>query len=471
MPCPDITVDHFAVYPPKQSITVPGESTDTSTSLVLFGKGYQNWGEALNENFLHLLENFASEENPGMPGTPMLIPDPVEGQLWFNIDDDNIYFFGQGWIKLLAEGSGSSLDDMGDVSAAGANPGDALVWDGVKWIPGTLAVSSLSDVDLAGLSTDDILIWDGAKWVPLNFVLGSIKDVDLTGLNTDDILRWKGTNWEPESLVVDALDDVDTTGVAAGDVLRWNGVDTWTPDTLELNDLSDVDTTGVVENDILVKKGSGWVPQANVLPAGIGPLPFAGPEGAIPPGFLLCDGSEVSRTTYGLLFAVIGTTYGIGNGSSTFNLPDLRGRIVVGKDDMGGTPANVITDPSADVLGGTFGEEEHALTDSEMPIHTHTGSTNSAGNHTHGSASAGSGYQFLSMGPSGSSAGEHYIDICPDDPCPHPCCAGANRDPATGSGGSHSHSMSLDNAGGGVAHNNVQPAIALNYIISAGEVI
>lgn len=65
---------------------------------------------------------------------------------------------------------------------------------------------------------------------------------------------------------------------------------------------------------------------------------FAG--SAAPVGWLLCDGSAVSRTTYAVLFAAIATAYGAGDGSTTFNLPDLRGRTAVGKDDMGGTPAN-----------------------------------------------------------------------------------------------------------------------------------
>jgi microcystin-dependent protein len=66
-------------------------------------------------------------------------------------------------------------------------------------------------------------------------------------------------------------------------------------------------------------------------------LDFAG--AVAPAGWLLCDGSSVSRTTYANLFAVIGTTHGSGDGSTTFGLPDGRGRVIAGKGDMGGTPA------------------------------------------------------------------------------------------------------------------------------------
>lgn len=92
-------------------------------------------------------------------------------------------------------------------------------------------------------------------------------------------------------------------------------------------------------------------------------LPFAG---AIPPGFLLCDGAAVSRETYSLLFAEIGTTYGAGDGSTTFNLPDLRGR-VIGGQDAGQTEF-------AD-LGQSGGEKAHTLTIDEIPSHSHSEGT------------------------------------------------------------------------------------------------
>lgn len=74
-----------------------------------------------------------------------------------------------------------------------------------------------------------------------------------------------------------------------------------------------------------------------------------------PNGWLLCYGQAVSRTTYALLFAKAGTAYGAGNGTTTFNLPDKRGRVSVGKDDMGGTPANRITIGVCGISGVTLG--------------------------------------------------------------------------------------------------------------------
>jgi len=93
-----------------------------------------------------------------------------------------------------------------------------------------------------------------------------------------------------------------------------------------------------------------------------------------PTGWLQCDGSAVSRSTYAALFTAIGTTYGTGDGSSTFNLPDLRGRTVCGKDNMGGSAANRITSAvtvDGTVLGQTGGSQSHTLTEAQLPSHRH----------------------------------------------------------------------------------------------------
>lgn len=97
-------------------------------------------------------------------------------------------------------------------------------------------------------------------------------------------------------------------------------------------------------------------------------LMFAG--AAAPSGWLLCDGAAVSRTTYAALFAAISTTYGVGNGSTTFNVPDLCGRSPLGA----GTGAGL----TARTLGAIGGEQTHQLTDAELPasqILRNTGAT------------------------------------------------------------------------------------------------
>ena len=91
-------------------------------------------------------------------------------------------------------------------------------------------------------------------------------------------------------------------------------------------------------------------------------LDFAG--SVTPAGWFLCDGSAVSRTTYSALFTAIGTAYGVGDGSTTFNVPDFRGRAVIGSGTGSGLTARS--------RGQTGGEETHLLSTAEMPSHTHT---------------------------------------------------------------------------------------------------
>lgn len=189
----------------------------------------------------------------------------------------------------------------------------------------------------------------------------------------------------------------------------------------------------------LVPKGNGsilfngsaplFVPTGSVIP-------FAGTSA--PTGWLLSFGQAVSRTTYADLFAVIGTTYGTGDGSTTFNLPDLRGRVAAGQDDMGGTSANRLTGLTGgvdgDVLGGTGGLETHTLTTAQIPAHNHLAGIAQSGN------SSAMAFGSASVSPS-----------TPDS---------FSQDNDNGT-----ITPITSNTGGGQAHNNVQPTIILNYII------
>jgi microcystin-dependent protein len=94
--------------------------------------------------------------------------------------------------------------------------------------------------------------------------------------------------------------------------------------------------------------------------------------------FVLPFGQAISRTTYATLFAMVSTTYGIGDGSTTFNVPDLRGRVIAGKDDMGGSSANRLTAAddglNGDTLGATGGGETQTLVTGNLPAYTPAGS-------------------------------------------------------------------------------------------------
>lgn len=154
-------------------------------------------------------------------------------------------------------------------------------------------------------------------------------------------------------------------------------------------------------------------------------LDFAGTTA--PSGWLLCYGQSVLRTDYPNLFAAIGTTYGSVDGTH-FTLPDCRGRVTAGKDDMGGSAASRLTNAGGGVTGTTLGAvggtETHVLTTAQMPSHTHT--------------------QVATQSPSAGSSGNPMM---------------SNSSSGTGSSGT------TQSTGSGTAHPNVQPSVVLNKII------
>jgi microcystin-dependent protein len=186
-----------------------------------------------------------------------------------------------------------------------------------------------------------------------------------------------------------------------------------------------VTTAKIVDANVTLAKLAAAV-QALLVPTGT-VSPYAG--ASEPTGWLFCRGQEVSRSTYSTLDTLITTTYGAytngsgGVGTSHFRLPDLRGRVVAGQDDMGGTSANRLTGLSGgvdgDVLGAAGGAETHVLTIAEMPAHTHT----------------------------------------------VPIVITTNNASDGGVSRAQTGTTTSSSTGGGGAHNNVQPTIILNYII------
>lgn len=162
--------------------------------------------------------------------------------------------------------------------------------------------------------------------------------------------------------------------------------------------------------------------------------------------FVLPYGQAISRTTYSAYFALVSTAYGTGDGSTTFNVPDLRGRVIAGKDDMGGSAASRMTSTyfgtSAASLGAVGGGESHTLTSAEMPTHSH-GVTDPG--HTHG-ANVPRGFTVNTAG----SFVVRGFDATTD-------MAITTASATTG--------ISIANAGSGGAHAIVQPTIILNKIL------
>lgn len=176
--------------------------------------------------------------------------------------------------------------------------------------------------------------------------------------------------------------------------------------------------------------------------------------------FAFAYGQAISRTTYAPLFSLFGTTYGTGDGSTTFNIPDKRGRVSAGKDDMGGNAANRLTSAGAVTgtsLGYAGGEQLHAITLGEMAQHSHTATTTNSSstfNLTINGSQATTDHtnNFTTNGGVGSftTQGNQFFSQSPSVTIPS---SGLTL------------STTINNAGSGTAHNNVQPTIISNYII------
>ena len=181
-----------------------------------------------------------------------------------------------------------------------------------------------------------------------------------------------------------------------------------------------------------------------------------------PTGWLLADGAAVSRTTYATLFAAVGTTFGAGDGSSTFNLPNIGGRTIAGKESSASNLTSTYG-PDGATLGATGGAQSVTLTGAQSgePGHTHTLTMNA---HTH--TFTGAAHQHTvpySM--------EYFHDISGSTPSGNHGATLTKNTSSVTAGGTNSSTTSTGTVGtvsaaaASSAHSSVQPTIILNYII------
>jgi microcystin-dependent protein len=189
----------------------------------------------------------------------------------------------------------------------------------------------------------------------------------------------------------------------------------------------------------------------------------------------------VSRVTYSGLFLTISTTYGVGDGSTTFNLPDLRGRTIAGEDDMGGTAANRITSAvsgiTATTLGATGGNQimhahDHANSANFTGTAASHGHTQNAHGHVVSANSFASDLQIV-VGPLGADGNKYSFTDSGNDASSNTAVLYARDTTATNQttsitpAGTIAMTNATFPATAGGSSQNVQPTIILNYIIRA----
>ena len=175
---------------------------------------------------------------------------------------------------------------------------------------------------------------------------------------------------------------------------------------------------------------------------------FVNPVGAVidfagsiaPVGWLFCQGADVSRTTYADLFATIGTTFGVGDGSTTFTLPDTRDRVTAGAG-------------TSYAVADTFGTADHTLITNELASHNHTQDSH---NHTQDSHSH-DGLRWQASMHAGAGGGDFLVTLGGAD-------ARTNKTKDT-TATNQAATATNQATGGGAAHENRQPSIAFNKII------
>ena len=166
-----------------------------------------------------------------------------------------------------------------------------------------------------------------------------------------------------------------------------------------------------------------------------------------PSGWLICNGGAVDRTLYAQLYAAIGETFGPGNGTTTFNLPDMRGRVAAGVGTGTGGGASGTGAPTGGTalaavsLSGWFGTNDVTLTSAQIPAHTHP--ITDPG-HTHGQNGGTGGPEATRL-----TSDTHDTPTNSADP----------TDSAT------TGITVNNNTGGGGSHTNLQPTVGLNFII------
>lgn len=244
-----------------------------------------------------------------------------------------------------------------------------------------------------------------------------------------------------------------TSGTFATDLaaVKWVAHNTYTSLCQTANNLSDVASVATARANLDVPQNATMTAAvAAQFPIGSVTM-FAG--ASAPTGYLLCDGSAVSRTTYAALFALIASTYGPGDGSTTFNVPDFRGRFPLGTgtgNQAGASGTGIIsggTALTARARSAWGGEETHVLATGELPAHRHNLLANEAGSLGTGNSDISAGTNVIAKQNNQLNNEKYALAKSPT-----PLDATLAQSSAVGSG---------------TAHNTMPPFLSMPFIIRA----
>lgn len=304
-------------------VTVEDGTVNTDvTDISLVGRGVVSYGEATAENLVHMMEHFANITAPTKPLT---------GQMWYDTSSGVLNVWtGTIWNPIVT-GGGDFVQKTGDTMT-----GDLTITN----------TNARLTLDGTGNAQIDMGRTDGtssASWI--DFHTGSL----VTSYDSRiEASGGSGTVGGGTLSLRAATIELDASSVIAGNSVRISDVQ---------NPVlpQDAATKGYVDSVAGTGTGNSAISAGTVFAsAGV----MSGP-------FLECNGAAVDRTIYSDLFAAIGETYGAGDGSTTFNLPNLQGRFVVGDGD------SLTTGSTSLAQGDIGGTAEHQLTESEMPSHRH----------------------------------------------------------------------------------------------------